>query len=200
MDNPATIPAGFKRCKDPACEDPVKPLDRFLADVRCRGGYRHKCRDCENADHRAADQAASDRIRELVFGHYGRACACCGSTELLTIDHMNPIINAQLRRYTGRGGVRFYRWLIRQGLPPGYQTLCQLCNASKGTGPVCRRHGTPPRCSTCGQLAPLVDSVMAMLRPLVEAEFHRLLADPELIPAVVPAAIRAWEVETPGGA
>ena len=32
----------------------------------------------------------------------------------------------------------FYGWLIANGFPPGYQTLCRPCNASKADSPACR--------------------------------------------------------------
>jgi hypothetical protein len=187
MSDPATLldavdaALGGKRCNGPC--DQVKAIERFMPDIRYRGGRRHQCRDCENAAHRAVEQAARDRVRELVFGHYGTACVCCGSTYLLTIDHVDTDVDAQPRPLKGRRGSKFYAWLIRQGFPPGYQTMCHPCNASKGTGPVCRRHGTPAR----DQFAVLVDAVMVAIRPAVEAVVR------ELVPVVVPAAIRAWD-------
>jgi hypothetical protein len=75
--------------------------------------------------------------REAVFSHYGHSCACCGSTEALTIDHISPVNDARSERLDGH---RLYFWLIREGLPPGYQTLCRTCNASKARGKACRVH------------------------------------------------------------
>jgi hypothetical protein len=84
-----------------------------------------------------------DRLRSEVFAHYGQACACCGSTDRLTIDHIAGT-GADHRKelFGGRqiAGTRFYAWLIRQGFPDGYQTLCAPCNRSKGTGARCRMH------------------------------------------------------------
>ena len=66
--------------------------------------------------------------------------ACCGATENLTIDHIagngtqhgeNLFGNAQSAR-------RFWRWLVTQGFPAGYRTLCGSCNSSKGTSEACR--------------------------------------------------------------
>lgn len=76
--------------------------------------------------------------RDVVFDHYGRACACCGSTENLSIDHVNGDGDAhrtRLRIYTGSDT---YRWLIKNGFPEGFQTLCLPCNASKKCGQQCR--------------------------------------------------------------
>lgn len=36
-----------------------------------------------------------------------------------------------------RGGSNFYPWLIKNGFPSGFQTLCGPCNASKGAGDRC---------------------------------------------------------------
>lgn len=74
--------------------------------------------------------------RQAVFGHYGWACACCGSTEDPTIDHVAGG-GAAHRRQVGWGTV-FYRWLVKQGFPAGYQTLCRPCNGSKHAGTHCR--------------------------------------------------------------
>jgi hypothetical protein len=84
------------------------------------------------------------RTREQVFAHYGTECACCGTSENLTIDHVDgngaehrkELFGAQL------GGSRFYAWLIKQGFPVGYQTLCKSCNLSKRRGSDCRLHGS----------------------------------------------------------
>lgn len=85
-----------------------------------------------------ARRDASRRFRAantaLAFDYYGRMCACCGSTERLSIDHVNGDRAAKGRK---RRGAEFYRWLITQGFPDGYQTMCGSCNASKGTGDRC---------------------------------------------------------------
>lgn len=83
------------------------------------------------------------RLAEQVFGHYGMVCACCGATERLTIDHINGDGGEHRRKVFGRharaaGGTKFYAWLVANGLPVGYQTLCRSCNQSKGRGERCR--------------------------------------------------------------
>jgi hypothetical protein len=40
-----------------------------------------------------------------------------------------------------RRGSEFYRWIIEQGFPSGYQVLCGQCNYSKGAGVMCLIHG-----------------------------------------------------------
>jgi hypothetical protein len=84
-----------------------------------------------------------ERTRAAVFDHYGWTCACCGRTDHLTIDHINGGGADHRERLFGRrhqGGVSFYRWLIKQDFPAGYQTLCQPCNMSKAGTEACRLH------------------------------------------------------------
>lgn len=86
------------------------------------------------------DQAIYAAARDLVLGHYGRACACCGATSDLSIDHVEPCLEGRKRR----SAREFYRWLVVHGFPPGFQTLCMPCNRSKRTGKLCKLHGKLP--------------------------------------------------------
>ena len=73
-----------------------------------------------------------------MFAHYGDGtCACCGTTDELTIDHVHGD-GAEHRRVIGEGGGALYHWLVVNGLPDGFQVLCDPCNRSKGRGPACR--------------------------------------------------------------
>ena len=90
---------------------------------------------------RAAEAAWRDRLRDRVFGHYGRSCACCGSTESLTIDHVNGGGAEHRRDVLGApsgSGIKFYRWLVREGFPDGFQALSMPCNQSKSRRGACR--------------------------------------------------------------
>lgn len=86
---------------------------------------------------RAAKLKNHAETKEKVFSHYSPAgirCACCGETELkfLSIDHIEGGGNKH-RKAIGRGaGGTFYRWIIKEGYPPGYQVLCYNCNLAKG--------------------------------------------------------------------
>lgn len=83
--------------------------------------------------------------RRKVFEHYSNGtfrCACCGQSEIdfLTIDHINNDGAKQRLRLFGRrnrGGVFFYRWLVKNGFPPGLAVLCMNCNLSKGKHGLC---------------------------------------------------------------
>jgi hypothetical protein len=91
------------------------------------------------------EQAAANRrhylrVKTAVFDHYGTTCACCGSSRSLAIDHVNG--DGQEHR-TGDYGISYsskamYAWLIKNGFPEGFQTLCRPCNSSKGKGLRCR--------------------------------------------------------------
>lgn len=71
-----------------------------------------------------------------VLAHYGEACACCGTTEKLSIDHVRSV-GGHHRKSSAQAGAQLYRWLIKQGFPEGYQTLCIPCNCSKGRAERC---------------------------------------------------------------
>jgi hypothetical protein len=82
-------------------------------------------------------------LKAQVLAHYGDVCACCGTSDRLSIDHVNGDgrqHRTELFGHPQRGGTgtRYWAWLIQQGFPAGYQTLCRPCNSSKGTGERCR--------------------------------------------------------------
>jgi hypothetical protein len=120
----------------------------------------HQCKDCYNAvrltyRHERANEeqrdrwkaAARDRAnakhavrRAAVLAAYGGCCQCCGEAEpvFLAIDHINND-GAAHRRELGidrqmGGGATFYRWLVTNGFPPGFQVLCHNCNWAKSHG------------------------------------------------------------------
>ena len=92
---------------------------------------------------RAAGSAYRDRLRDRVFAHYGRSCACCGAGQELTIDHAGGGGREHREELFGPSpgsGAKFHRWLAREGFPEGFQVLCAPCNHSKGDGARCRMH------------------------------------------------------------
>jgi hypothetical protein len=97
--------------------------------------------ETHRGEYRSRKQRTEDQLRRNVFRRYGEMCACCGTTEDLTIDHINGGGNKH-REAIGLGaraaGIPFYRWLYRMYFPAGYQTLCRRCNTSKGKGPDSR--------------------------------------------------------------
>jgi hypothetical protein len=149
--------------------DTTKPVSEFNRNAAKRDGLQDSCRDCRRvicAGYRAANReklAAADReyakenpdkgaarsasyyrrLRARIFAHYGERCACCGSEEKLTVDHVNGD-GAEHRiellgRPEGSGSTEtLYRWIIANGFPDGFQTLCRPCNASKLNLGSCR--------------------------------------------------------------
>lgn len=103
---------------------------------------RRQVRESYRADPQAAREAtrrANDRLRQAVLDRYGRACACCGEDheEFLAIDHIKGGGNKHRKELGVMAGSAFYRWLIKQGLPDGYRTLCHNCNMATRLGGVC---------------------------------------------------------------
>jgi hypothetical protein len=81
------------------------------------------------------------RLKQQVLKYYGEACACCGATENLVIDHISGGGSGKRHRQEiGPGPEPIHAWLIRNNFPPGFQTLCAPCNQSKHSGPYCLLH------------------------------------------------------------
>jgi hypothetical protein len=113
-------------------------LRRYRSTPAGRAAIRDRERDYRQRGGRAERR---QRLRQQVFGHYGRSCACCGTAENPTIDHVNGDGSQHREELFGNGkqaGIRFYRWLVNNGFPEGYQTLCMPCNQSKSEGERCR--------------------------------------------------------------
>lgn len=79
-----------------------------------------------------------EMTRNSVFCHYTRseqpACSACGIADLdvLTIDHIfggGRRHRHEIRAY--QSATAFYRWLVRNNFPDGFQVLCQNCNTKK---------------------------------------------------------------------
>lgn len=124
-----------------ANKEKVKEQSRNWAQANREQARKQKARwDQAHLEERAEGQRRRMRqAREQVLAHYGTSCACCGATDRLTIDHVDGGGNAHRIELFGRLGSSgtFYRWLVANGFPSGYQVLCRPCNASKGTGPAC---------------------------------------------------------------
>ena len=87
--------------------------------------WRAEHPELTNERNRTTDQ----NRRARVFEHYGKVCACCGSSEQLRID-----------RVDSAGRVHhFYAWLVSNGFPSGFQTLCYQCLVSKRINGKCVR-------------------------------------------------------------
>jgi hypothetical protein len=64
-------------------------------------------------------------------------CRCCENSDVsvLTIDHIKG--GGTKHRQNVGSGTAFYRWLINNKFPSGYQILCWNCNIAKGLYGTC---------------------------------------------------------------
>jgi RNase P subunit RPR2 len=86
----------------------------------------------------ARTRRRNERLRTRVFDHYGWTCQCCGSSTRPSIDHADG--NGKSHREAigiGRSAAQMYHWLVTNGFPDGFQTLCVPCNKSKGNQEHC---------------------------------------------------------------
>jgi alpha-tubulin suppressor-like RCC1 family protein len=106
-----------------------KDISEFYLHKREKLGRAYMCKECS----RSAYAEASAEAKSRVFEHYGMSCVCCGETHqaFLTIDHVSGGGNRQRAEMGISGGARFYRWLIGNNYPDGYQTLCFNCNCGR---------------------------------------------------------------------
>ncbi len=99
-----------------------------------------RCRECldkhndwyATSDYRDKHAELRAIERDHVFAYYGNECICCGENEknFLTIDHIEGDGNKH-RREIGKAGSGFYKWLIVNDFPSGFQLLCCNCNAGR---------------------------------------------------------------------
>jgi hypothetical protein len=90
------------------------------------------------------------KLQIITLKHYGGdppKCICCGETILkfLTIDHINgggTTHRKQIFR-DKRGGWEFYRWLINNSFPEGFQILCFNCNCGRARNDGICPHKSP---------------------------------------------------------
>ena len=86
------------------------------------------------------------KVKEEVLSHYSKklsnsdvpCCNCCGEHEFLiflSIDHITDRKNVTHGK--GYWGSQMYRYLRRNGYPPGYQVLCINCNSAKSDSGIC---------------------------------------------------------------
>ncbi|MBA3240596.1 MAG: hypothetical protein H0T60_05145 [Acidobacteria bacterium] len=88
---------------------------------------------------KAAQRRHKRNLRNRVIEAYGSVCACCRESrlEFLAIDHINGGGNQHRKVLKISSGSDFYRYLIKQGFPQGYQVLCHNCNMALGCYGYC---------------------------------------------------------------
>ena len=79
-------------------------------------------------------------IRDLVFKHYSNGsfkCTNCGYAihEGLALDHVNGGGNKHRKELKLEGGIAYYKWIIENKFPKGFQVLCHNCNFLKSNYP-----------------------------------------------------------------
>lgn len=104
-------------------------------------GRRRCCAECALASgevRHSKQRLWAAKEKEICFSHYGGyVCVCCGETEVafLTLDHIGND-GAPHRKEIGHASI--YRWLKRNGYPPGFQAMCLNCNRGKWmNGGIC---------------------------------------------------------------
>jgi hypothetical protein len=94
------------------------------------------------------DKVRRDENREAVIQHYGGKCVECEESRptCLAIDHIEGGGNTH-RRKIGKWGSGFFKWLVDNNFPEGFQILCHNCNMGKhlngGKCPHKWRNGRP---------------------------------------------------------
>jgi hypothetical protein len=100
--------------------------------------YCGVCRERRRRYHQRYDavqhkgrKARRARNAKLVFAHYGMTCKCCSQDwpiEMLTLGHVDDRSPDDV--IVRRGNIhrtKLRAWLIEQGFPPGFITLCSNC-------------------------------------------------------------------------
>lgn len=123
---------------------------KYKACIKCdsnaspHGGHGicNRCRAKDfynnNKEHCKEVARIRDKKRRLeVLKHYGGdppKCHCCGESiyEFLSIDHINGGGYKHRKEIGGYFGRNFYKWLVKNNFPDGFQVLCHNCNLAKG--------------------------------------------------------------------
>lgn len=122
-----------------------KEYDRIRNQTPKRKAYRKNYNEEYRKNHSTiADKEANYqshcklhmKYRKLVMNHYSNGiikCKECGESRLLalTIDHIEGNGNEHRKQLKNQGGFAFYKWLIDNNYPDGYQVLCFNCNIIK---------------------------------------------------------------------
>jgi len=125
-----------KKCKK-SCNQKLY-LQKHLDSIHAKSkSYRDKNKDYINNK----NNEARSKLKPQVINHYSNGlnkCSCCGEKhiEFLSIDHIDGGGNIH-RKSIHKSGVDFYRWLIQNKYPNGYQVLCMNCQFGTIRGKIC---------------------------------------------------------------
>lgn len=106
--------------------------DRYYRSAKCKSA-RKKWRDRNKSKLAQWMIRFRDKLKNEVFGHYGKSCQCCGESNsvFLAIDHVDGSGGSHRRSLSLKSSTDMYRWLKRNNWPQGFQTLCYNCNWAK---------------------------------------------------------------------
>lgn len=98
----------------------------------CRGCLDKHNNWYKTSDYRDRNTKIRAEEKKSVLDHYGGKCECCGENEplFLAIDHMEGNGNNH-RKAINKWGSGFFKWLIVNDFPEGFQVLCHNCNMGK---------------------------------------------------------------------
>jgi hypothetical protein len=86
------------------------------------------------------NKTAQEVKLEAFVAYGGPSCKCCGESIMtfLTLDHIDGGGNTMRRSNKLNGSTAVYKFLKKNGWPPGYQVLCFNCNVGRHiNGGVC---------------------------------------------------------------
>ncbi len=131
-----------------------KKLHSFYKRKSRPSGYNSECKVCSDARHEKWKQEHPGHLQRMhkiknteykktCVEKYGidSGCVCCGIKELsfLSMDHIKD--DGFKNRDKHGLGKHLYRMLVREGFPPGFQTLCFNCQWGKRlNGGFCPHH------------------------------------------------------------
>jgi len=125
--------------KHSSTKDKLQPWCRSCRNARRqelrikKEGYYATERDRYREQHLLSCRKLYYRYKAQVLQHYGGdspACSCGFSDRrALSIDHIEGG-GCQHRKEIG-AGVNFYRWLVKNSFPEGFQVLCMNCQFIK---------------------------------------------------------------------
>ncbi len=104
-----------------------------------REEIRVRERECYQGQTKKAKTAGEKyrkKLKEQIIKHYSNGtikCVRCGvdDIDMLCLDHINGNGNGHRRSIGITSGYAFYRWIISENFPLGFQTLCYNCNMKK---------------------------------------------------------------------
>lgn len=129
---------GSRHCQN--CFDKVKKINekrirKNVSNGMCRACGKDKPEDgkkhCQLCNVKALEKR--EKVRQKVFAYYGDSCVCCGEHDpiFLCIDHINNDGKKHREVNNVKTGNMFYRWLVKNNFPSGFQVLCYNCNTAK---------------------------------------------------------------------